>query len=48
MYEKGISICITAYKADKFIKECLDSVINQTWLKDHDNWEVIVGVDGCY
>lgn len=33
MYEKGVSICITAYKADKFIKECLDSVMNQTWLK---------------
>ena len=47
MYDEGISICITAYKADKFIKECLDSVINQTWFKDHDNWEVIVGVDGC-
>ena len=47
MYEKGISICITAYKADKYIKECLDSVMNQTWFKDHDNWEVIVGIDGC-
>ena len=33
MYENGVSICITAYKADKFIKECLDSVMNQTWLK---------------
>lgn len=47
MYEKGVSICITAYKADKFIKECLDSVMNQTWFKTHDNWEIIVGVDGC-
>ena len=47
MYEKGVSICITAYKADKFIKECLDSVVNQTWFNTHDNWEIIVGVDGC-
>lgn len=47
MYENGVSICITAYKADKFIKECLDSVMNQTWFKTHDNWEIIVGVDGC-
>lgn len=47
MYEKGISICITAYKSDKYIKECLDSVMNQTWFQDHDNWEVIVGIDGC-
>lgn len=47
MYEKGVSICITAYNADKYIKDCLDSVMNQTWFKDHDNWEVIVGIDGC-
>lgn len=47
MYENGVSICITAYKSEKFIKECLDSVMNQTWFNTHDNWEVIVGVDGC-
>ena len=44
MYDEGISICITAYKADKFIKECLDSVMNQTWFKTHDNWEIIVDI----
>lgn len=37
MYENGVSICNTAYKADKFIKECLDSVMNQTWFKTHEN-----------
>lgn len=47
MYENGVSVCITAYKSDKYIKECLDSIMNQTWFKTHDNWEVIVGVDGC-
>ena len=46
-YESGISVCITAYKAKEFIKETLDSVAAQTWFKTHDNWEVIVGVDGC-
>lgn len=46
-YESGISICITAYKAKAFIKETLDSIAAQTWFKYHDNWEVIVGVDGC-
>ena len=44
---EGVSICIAAYKADKYIKETLDSVNAQTWFKTNDNWECIVGVDGC-
>ena len=47
-YEEGVSICITAYKAKKYIKETLDSVYSQTWFKKHNNWEVIVGIDNCY
>lgn len=47
MKKDGVSICITAYKAQEFIKECLDSVINQTWFKTHNEWEIIVGIDGC-
>lgn len=43
----GVSICITAYKATKYIKECLDSVANQTWFEENDDWEILVGVDGC-
>ena len=39
MEKDGVSICITAYKAQEFIKECLDSVISQTWFKKHKNWE---------
>ena len=46
-YKSGVSICITAYKAKNYIKETLDSVAGQTWFKDHDNWEVLVGVDNC-
>ena len=42
-----ISICITAYNSQDFIEECLDSVAEQTWFKTHDNWEIIVGIDGC-
>lgn len=45
--KEGISICITAYNADKYIEECLDSVKAQTWFKKHSNWEIIVGIDGC-
>lgn len=47
-YKSGVSICITAYKAKDFIKETLDSIAAQTWFKNHDNWEVIVGIDNCH
>jgi len=47
MSKEGVSICITAYKAQDYIKECLDSVIKQTWFYDNDNFEIIVGIDGC-
>lgn len=43
----GVSVCISAYKTKDYIKECLDSVVNQSWFKTHDNWEIIVGIDGC-
>ena len=46
-YKHGISIIITAYKMEKFIKETLDSISNQTWFKKNENWEIIVGIDGC-
>ena len=46
-YKHGISIIITAYKMEKYIKESLDSISNQTWFKERENWEIIVGVDGC-
>lgn len=47
MFKEGVSICITAYKAKQFIKECLDSINNQTWFKSHDNYEILLGIDGC-
>lgn len=43
----GISICVTAYKAKEFIKETLDSIISQTYFKSNNNWEIIIGIDGC-
>ena len=46
-YEYGISICITAFKSVKFIKNTLDSVVNQTWFKNNNNYEIILGIDGC-
>jgi glycosyltransferase involved in cell wall biosynthesis len=43
----GITIFITAYKTQNFIEACLDSVAKQNWFKTNDNWEILVGVDGC-
>lgn len=43
----SISIIITAYKTADFIEECLDSVENQTYFKNYDDYEVLVGIDAC-
>ena len=45
--KKPISIIVTAYQTQDFIEETLDSIENQTYFKDNDNFEVLVGVDGC-
>lgn len=46
-YLDGISIIITAYEMEKYIKETLDSIAEQTYFKKNDNWEIIIGIDGC-
>jgi glycosyltransferase involved in cell wall biosynthesis len=46
--KKGVSIIISAYNAQDFIEECLDSINNQTYFKNFDEWEVLVGIDGCH
>jgi len=42
-----ISIFVTAYKSQNYIESCLDSIESQTFFKNNDNFEVLVGVDGC-
>jgi len=42
-----ISILIPAYKTEKYIEECLDSIKSQTYFKNNKEYEVIVGVDAC-
>jgi len=42
-----ISIVISAYNSEEFIEECLDSIEAQSYFSGNDNYEVIVGVDGC-
>ena len=46
-YEYGVSICVTAFKSVKFIKNTLNSIANQTWFKNNNNYEIILGIDGC-
>ena len=44
---KKVSICITAYNSANYIEGCLDSVANQSWFSITDNYDILVGIDGC-
>lgn len=41
------SIIVTAFNSQNFIEDCLDSIENQSYFKDKDNFEVLLGIDGC-
>lgn len=43
---KTVSIIIPAYKTQDYIEECLLSIQNQTYFKNHDNYEILLGIDG--
>lgn len=45
--KEGYSILIASYKMVDYIEECLDSVEAQTYFKENNNYEILVGVDGC-
>lgn len=47
MQTEGVSVIITAYHTENYIEECLDSVVKQTWFKDHNDWEILLGIDHC-
>ena len=46
-YKNSISIIITAYKMEKYIKDTLDSISEQTWFKKNTNWEILIGIEAC-
>lgn len=47
MKKEGYSIIVSAYKSENYIKECLDSISKQTFFKDNDNYEILLGIDSC-
>lgn len=46
-YPEGVSVCVSAYKASKYIEICLDSINAQRWFEMNPEYEILVGVDGC-
>jgi len=45
--KKKYSIVIPAYNCVDYIEQCLDSIEKQTYFKKNNEFEVLVGVDGC-
>jgi glycosyltransferase involved in cell wall biosynthesis len=43
----SLSILIAAYNSTDFIEKCLDSIENQTYFVNNDNFEVLLGIDNC-
>jgi glycosyltransferase involved in cell wall biosynthesis len=41
------TIFVTAHKTSDFIEECLDSISNQTYFFENDNYEILLGIDYC-
>src|SRR5574344_1945803 len=43
---EGLSIIISAWKSKPYIKGCLDSIYNSTYIKQNKPFEVLLGIDG--
>ena len=43
----GLSIITPAWKVKDFISDYLRSFYKQGWIKKNENWEIMIGVDGC-
>lgn len=43
----GLSIIMTAYRSGRYIRQALDSLIRNTWILNNENYEILVGIDGC-
>lgn len=45
--KEGVSVCLTAWKTSEFIEQCLDSIERQTYFKGFNDYEILLGIDGC-
>lgn len=45
--KKKVSIIVSAYAAADYLKDCLSSINNQTYFEDFNDYEILVGIDGC-
>lgn len=45
--KEPISIIVTAWQTQDFIEECLDSIENQTYFINNNDYEILIGVDAC-
>jgi len=43
----GVSILVPAYNNVKYIEECLTSISEQDYFNNNDNYEILIGIDGC-
>ena len=47
MQKNGVSIIIPAWGAEEWINDCLESIYDQTYFQENNNWEILVGIDNC-
>lgn len=45
--KRSISICLTAWNTQDYIEECLDSIEKQTYFANFNDYEILLGIDGC-
>jgi glycosyltransferase involved in cell wall biosynthesis len=42
-----ISVIISAYAASLYIEECIESVASQSYFEEYNDYEILIGIDGC-
>jgi len=46
-HKESVSILVTAFHAQEFIEDCLNSIDSQTYFQGFKKYEILVGIDGC-
>jgi len=45
--KEKVSVIVSAYRASEYIQECIESIANQSYFKSFDDYEILLGIDGC-